>query len=122
MAAKPGPTHFCRMRGIMRAATPGRDTRSKLATLSLFGSAFVLAFLELSSTPFSELTHLVWSPVWMALFPLVIPSAPRRALVNALVGASMSPVALLVLTYMGRVEWPGMAIVVPLLAPVYAAA
>ncbi|HEY3497350.1 MAG TPA: serine/threonine-protein kinase [Polyangiaceae bacterium] len=122
MAEKPGPTHFCRMRGIMRAATPGRDTRSKLATLSLFGSAFVLAFLELSSTPLPEITHLVWSPVWVALFPLVLPSSSRRALVNALVGASMSPVALFTLGYLGRVELPPSASLMPLFAPVYAAA
>jgi serine/threonine protein kinase len=121
MAAKKDPTHFCRMRGKM-CASASSTGHTAVATVGLIGSAFALALVELASRPLAERTHLVWSPVWMALFPLVLPSTPRRALVNALAGASMVPAALIALVALGRSDWPPLADLLALLVPVYAAA
>jgi eukaryotic-like serine/threonine-protein kinase len=121
MADKTEPTHFCRMRGMMcKEHSP--EAKSRFATIWLVISAFALALIEISTGALAPGSHLVWSPVWMALFPLVLPSTPRRALLNALVGASMSPVALVVLAGLGRVASPPVAELMPLFAPVYAAA
>jgi serine/threonine-protein kinase len=119
--AEKEPTHFCPMRGVL-CKERSAEARSRFGTAWLVASAFALALLELSTGALAPGSHLVWSPVWMALFPLVMPSTPRRALMNALVGASMSPVALAVLMAMGRAPAVALGELFALFAPVFAAA
>jgi serine/threonine-protein kinase len=48
-----------------------------------------------------ELPHLTWVVAIIILFPLILPSPPRRALLAALVAALTSPLSLLILEFAG---------------------
>jgi eukaryotic-like serine/threonine-protein kinase len=122
MHTKTEPARFCRMRGVLTGSPRSATLREKLGSVCLVSTAFGLAFIELGAMAALERGHLVWSAVWMALFPLVIPSTPKRALANALVGASMSPAAFAVLVLLGRTSLLPASELVLLLAPVYVAA
>jgi serine/threonine-protein kinase len=122
MNSKTEPARFCRMRGVLTGSPRSATLREKLGSLFLVSTAFALAFIELGAMAALERGHLVWSAVWMALFPLVIPSIPKRALANALVGASMSPAAFAVLVLLGRTSLLPASDLLLLLAPVYVAA
>ncbi len=122
MHSKTEPARFCPVRGVLKGSPQSATLREKLGSLCLVCSALALAFFELGSTAALDRGHLVWSAMWMALFPLVIPSTPKRALANALVGASMSPAALAVLVVLGRSRLLPVSDLTLLFAPVYVAA
>ena len=68
----------------------------KLGSAYFFFTAVALACTEFSTpTAFAPHGGVSWSAAWIAFFPLLVPTSPRRALVKALMAASASPVAFL---------------------------
>ena len=49
-----------------------------------------------------EMLGLSWTVVWLAIFPLIVPTTPGKTLVAALISASIRPLLLLVLVARGR--------------------
>jgi serine/threonine-protein kinase len=92
------------------------------------GSAFLLlaslafSLLEASTLPGTEgLGGVSWNAVWVAFFPLVVPTSPRRTLVRALLGASMTPLAFALVASRMTVV-PSTAALVLYILPAYVAA
>ncbi len=48
-----------------------------------------------------EMLGLSWTTVWLAMFPLVVPTTPGKTLVAALIAASLRPLAVLILVARG---------------------
>jgi eukaryotic-like serine/threonine-protein kinase len=80
--------------GISLHSTAPAVKIGKLGSAYFFFTAVALACTEFSTpTAFAPHGGVSWSAAWIAFFPLLVPSSPRRALVKALLAASASPLA-----------------------------
>lgn len=80
--------------GFSLRSTASGAKIGKLGSAYFFFTAVALACTEFSTpTAFAPHGGVSWSAAWIAFFPLLVPSSPRRALIKALLAASASPLA-----------------------------
>lgn len=93
-------------------ARDGHASPARLHTLGLFYQV-VICFMASFTTMWQwylekgSIPPLTLVPMIVGLFPLIMPGAPRRMLMAAVVAASMSPLALLLLDLLGKVRADG---------------
>ena len=94
------------------AAREGHSSPARLHTLGLCYQV-VICFMASFTTMWQwylgkgSIPPLTLVPMIVGLFPLIMPGAPRRMLTAAIVAASMSPLALLLLDLLGKVHADG---------------
>ena len=98
---------------VAALAIRGRLPADRLQDLGLFYMVLATIGIEVGLlwvTPDVPIEHLglSWTIVWLAIFPLVVPSTPGKTLVAAAISASLRPLFILVLVARGR-EMPPLA-------------
>jgi serine/threonine protein kinase len=85
--------------------------------------AFGISLAESLATeqPDGMVRGISWVCVWIALFPLVVPSTPGKTFIVALASATMGPVALYAATFMG-IPMPSLSVALLMITPNFIAA
>lgn len=79
----------------------------KVASVYQFVAGSLIAFL-VNSRPWPDMLLPAWSPVavWVLIYPMMIPTAPRRTLIASTLTAAMDPVSVLLLAATGSHAMP----------------
>ncbi|MCB9596706.1 MAG: serine/threonine protein kinase [Sandaracinaceae bacterium] len=107
--------------GVAWLSSPrtSEKTLRTVGSVYLLGTTFGMAMVEQHLGMAAGIgAGISWSAIWVAFFPIVLPCSPSHTLVKALVGATMTPVALGLAIALGR-PVPAALDVVAMLAPVY---
>lgn len=101
----------------------GAKTMAGIGSLYLLGTSFAIAAVEQHAGMAVGLgAGVSWTALWVAFFPLLVPCSPRRTLVKALVAATATPLAFLLLVVLPGRPIPAPLELVALFVPVYVAA
>ncbi len=101
----------------------GAKTMAAIGSLYLLGTSFAIAAVEQHAGMAVGLgAGVSWTALWVAFFPLLVPCSPRRTLVKALVAATATPLAFLLLVVLPGRPIPAPLELVALFVPVYVAA
>jgi len=93
--------------GLWWAARSDRMSSSRLHTVGLAYQVLICFDIALKGSwqqyiEHGTLPHMTWVPAVVILFPLILPGPPRRMLGAAILSASMSPFAVVVLDVFGK--------------------
>ena len=95
--------------GLLLAARSPRLSNRQVMTVALGYQVLVCAILSVSLPVLywkvrGVTPNMTWSSIIIVLFPLVVPSPPRRAIATSALAAAMSPLGLWALEATGQVE------------------
>lgn len=110
---------------IVLVALRAKQDRTRLLTgfLHLLATSLLVSVVELHAGLGAGVgAGVSWNAVWIAFFPLMVPCTARATLYQALMAATMTPIAFLFVLVLPGAALPGPVELVALFAPVYLAA
>jgi tRNA A-37 threonylcarbamoyl transferase component Bud32 len=99
-----------------------QHTLHVLGGVYLLLSTFAVAWVERHLGMTGGVAGVSWNAVWVAFVPIIIPCAPLKTLIKALMAASTTPLAIGLHAFTQGVPMPGAVELFALVAPVYVSA